>query len=263
MVGSTTIVASRIEGAAQPGKVVVSDATLSLCRGVFVTNPLGNTALKGLDEPVLLHEVERTGGVHTSVAAESTKPMLGRDREIGLLLDRWEEVEDGRGQVVLVSGEAGMGKSRLLHDEARAEGNPDPRGCQARGRARRRRHRRLQPRRAPDGQRALHTIEALPEIVSAVDGRIPVLIDSGFRRGADVFTALALGASAVCIGRPYLWGLAAFGQAGVEGVLRVLRREFETVMRHMGTPNVASITGAFIRPRRAIPESPGSEGSSL
>jgi isopentenyl diphosphate isomerase/L-lactate dehydrogenase-like FMN-dependent dehydrogenase len=94
---------------------------------------------------------------------------------------------------------------------------------------------------------ALSTIEVLPEIVRAVDGRIPVMIDSGFRRGTDVFTALALGASVVCIGRPYLWGLAAFGEAGVAGVLRVLRREFETVMRHMGTPDVPSITKDFVQ----------------
>ncbi len=90
-------------------------------------------------------------------------------------------------------------------------------------------------------------IEVLPEVVSAVDGRIPVLVDSGFRRGTDVFTALALGASAVCIGRPYLWGLAAFGQAGVEGALTIIRREFETVMRHMGTRDVASITADFVQ----------------
>jgi 4-hydroxymandelate oxidase len=92
---------------------------------------------------------------------------------------------------------------------------------------------------------ALSTIEVLPEILRAVDGRIPVMIDSGFRRGTDVFTALALGAATVCIGRPYLWGLAAFGEPGVAGVLRVLRRELETVMRHMGTPDVASITADF------------------
>lgn len=108
---------------------------------------------------------------------------------------------------------------------------------------------------------ALSTIEVLPEILRAVDGRIPVLIDSGFRRGTDVFTALALGASAVCIGRPYLWGLSAFGQSGVEGVLRVLRRELETVMRQMGTPNVASITQDFVQPGRDLLKSHGNEGS--
>jgi isopentenyl diphosphate isomerase/L-lactate dehydrogenase-like FMN-dependent dehydrogenase len=91
------------------------------------------------------------------------------------------------------------------------------------------------------------TIDALLEILEAVKGRLPVLVDSGFRRGTDVFTALALGASAVCIGRPYLWGLAAFGEAGVEGVLRVLSRELETVMRHMGTRDVASITRDFVQ----------------
>jgi 4-hydroxymandelate oxidase len=58
------------------------------------------------------------------------------------------------------------------------------------------------------------TIEALPEVVDAIGGKIPVLVDSGFRRGSDVFKALALGADAVCIGRPYVWGLAAFGQVG-------------------------------------------------
>src|SRR5262249_3374422 len=58
------------------------------------------------------------------------------------------------------------------------------------------------------------TIDALPEIVQAVKGRIPVLVDSGFRRGTDIVKALALGANAVCVGRPYIWGLGAFGQAG-------------------------------------------------
>ncbi len=69
------------------------------------------------------------------------------------------------------------------------------------------------------------TIDALPEIIEAVDGRIPVLVDSGFRRGTDIVKALALGARAVCIGRPYLWGLGAFGQAGVERVLDLYSRK--------------------------------------
>jgi isopentenyl diphosphate isomerase/L-lactate dehydrogenase-like FMN-dependent dehydrogenase len=87
----------------------------------------------------------------------------------------------------------------------------------------------------------LTTIEVLPEVVRAVDGRIAVMIDSGFRRGTDVFKALALGASAVCIGRPYVWGLAAFAQEGVEAVLSLLRRELETIMRQMGTRDLGSI----------------------
>ena len=96
------------------------------------------------------------------------------------------------------------------------------------------------------------TIEALPEIVEAVAGRVPILIDSGFRRGSDVFKALALGASAVCVGRPYLWGLAAFGQEGVEAVLALLRRELEIIMKQMGTPTVESITPAHVRPTACV-----------
>ena len=93
----------------------------------------------------------------------------------------------------------------------------------------------------------LSAIEVLPEIVEEVDGRIPILIDSGFRRGTDFFKALALGADAVCIGRPYLWGLASFGQEGVEAVLDILRSELEIVMKGLGTPNLASITPAYVR----------------
>jgi len=93
----------------------------------------------------------------------------------------------------------------------------------------------------------LASIEALPEVVAAVEGRIPILVDSGFRRGTDVFKAIALGASAVCIGRPYLWGLAAFGQDGVEAVLAILRRELETIMTEMGTPNLGAITPTHVR----------------
>jgi isopentenyl diphosphate isomerase/L-lactate dehydrogenase-like FMN-dependent dehydrogenase len=92
----------------------------------------------------------------------------------------------------------------------------------------------------------LSTIEALPAITQEVSGRIPVLVDSGFRRGTDLFKALALGADAVCVGRPYLWGLAAFGQEGVEAVLEILRSELELLMKGMGTPDLASITPAHV-----------------
>jgi isopentenyl diphosphate isomerase/L-lactate dehydrogenase-like FMN-dependent dehydrogenase len=85
------------------------------------------------------------------------------------------------------------------------------------------------------------TIECLPEVAGAVSGRIPILIDGGFRRGTDIFKALALGADAVGIGRPYLWGLAAFGQPGVEAVLTILRRELEMVMRQAGTTTTGQI----------------------
>jgi isopentenyl diphosphate isomerase/L-lactate dehydrogenase-like FMN-dependent dehydrogenase len=85
------------------------------------------------------------------------------------------------------------------------------------------------------------TIECLPEIVAAVKGRIPVFIDGGIRRGTDVFKALALGATAVGIGRPQGWGLAAFGQPGVEAVSDILNRELRSIMRQAGTPDLAAI----------------------
>jgi 4-hydroxymandelate oxidase len=90
------------------------------------------------------------------------------------------------------------------------------------------------------------TIEALPEVVAEVGGRIPVFVDGGVRRGTDVFKALALGAKAVGIGRPMLWGLGAFGQAGVERVLEILQGELKLVMGNCGTQTVADITRAFV-----------------
>jgi isopentenyl diphosphate isomerase/L-lactate dehydrogenase-like FMN-dependent dehydrogenase len=86
------------------------------------------------------------------------------------------------------------------------------------------------------------TIDALPEVVAAVGGRVPVLVDSGFRRGTDIFKALALGADAVGVGRPYIWGLGAFGQSGVEKVIDILARELRIVMQQMGAVSVAQIS---------------------
>jgi isopentenyl diphosphate isomerase/L-lactate dehydrogenase-like FMN-dependent dehydrogenase len=85
------------------------------------------------------------------------------------------------------------------------------------------------------------SLECLPEVVAGTNGRIPVLMDGGIRRGTDVFKALALGAHAVCIGRPYMWGLAAFGQAGVERVLEILDEEFIRIQQLSGVPNIADI----------------------
>jgi isopentenyl diphosphate isomerase/L-lactate dehydrogenase-like FMN-dependent dehydrogenase len=72
------------------------------------------------------------------------------------------------------------------------------------------------------------------------------MIDSGFRRGSDIFKALALGADAVGIGRPYVWGLAAFGQDGVERVLDILRTELEVTMRSVGAASVADMRHAYV-----------------
>jgi 4-hydroxymandelate oxidase len=73
-----------------------------------------------------------------------------------------------------------------------------------------------------------------------------VLVDSGFRRGTDVFKAVALGAKAICIGRPYLWGLAAFGQPGVERVLEILNRELALMMRHAGVTSLSKLDRSFV-----------------
>jgi isopentenyl diphosphate isomerase/L-lactate dehydrogenase-like FMN-dependent dehydrogenase len=91
------------------------------------------------------------------------------------------------------------------------------------------------------------TIDALPEIVEAVRGRIPILVDSGFRRGTDVAKALAMGAQGVCVGRPYIWGLGAFGQPGVERVLELLRIELAAVMQQVGAPSVKDLKPAMVR----------------
>jgi 4-hydroxymandelate oxidase len=99
--------------------------------------------------------------------------------------------------------------------------------------------------RVEDGVSA--TIDVLPEIVGAVGGRMPILVDSGFRRGSDIVKALALGAQAVCIGRPYLWGLGAFGQPGVERVLGILRAETRTAMQQLGAPSLKDLTPAMVR----------------
>jgi len=96
------------------------------------------------------------------------------------------------------------------------------------------------------------TIECLPEVVAAAGERLTILIDGGFRRGTDVFKALAMGADAVCIGRPYLWGLAAFGQPGVEAVLAILRSELSLVMRQSGTTSLAEIDGSFLAQRMGL-----------
>ena len=90
------------------------------------------------------------------------------------------------------------------------------------------------------------TIESLPEVVEAVAGKVPVLVDGGVRRGTDIFKALALGATAVGFGRPHAWGLGAFGQAGVEAVLEIYRRELRTIMRQAGTISVDKITRDYV-----------------
>ncbi len=90
------------------------------------------------------------------------------------------------------------------------------------------------------------SIDALPEVVEAVNGRVPVLIDSGVRRGADVFKALALGADAVGIGRPYVWGLGAFGEDGVDRVFDLMLSEFRMIMRQTRTTAIDQINPQYV-----------------
>ena len=78
----------------------------------------------------------------------------------------------------------------------------------------------------------------------------PIIVDGGFRRGTDIFKALALGATAVGVGRPYIFGLAAFGQAGVEAALDILDSELRMVMRQAGTPSLGRIASSYVRDRR-------------
>ena len=78
-------------------------------------------------------------------------------------------------------------------------------------------------------------------------GRIPIIVDSGFRRGTDIVKALCIGANAVCIGRPYIWGLGAFGQSGVERVLELLRTETYAMMQQVGAPSIKHLVPAMVR----------------
>ncbi|KAG5579081.1 hypothetical protein H5410_049708 [Solanum commersonii] len=104
------------------------------------------------------------------------------------------------------------------------------------------------------------TIMALEEVVKAVQGRIPVFLDGGVRRGTDVFKALALGASGVFIGRPIIWSLAADGEAGVKKALQMIRDEFELTMALSGCRSLKEITRNHVMtdwetPRASLPVS--------
>jgi tetratricopeptide (TPR) repeat protein len=115
--GETTNLAARLQDQAEPDTVVMSAATLRLVQGIFVTRELGERALKGIAEPVHLIQAVRATGVRSRLdlaAAAGLTPLVSRDQELGLLDDRWAQVKEGWGQAVLISGEAGIGKSRLV-----------------------------------------------------------------------------------------------------------------------------------------------------
>jgi 4-hydroxymandelate oxidase len=97
------------------------------------------------------------------------------------------------------------------------------------------------------------TIDVLSRMVERVAGRVPVIVDGGIRRGTDVLKALALGANAVSIGRPYIYGLAVKGAEGVTGVINILRNELEMAMANTGRPTIPSIDRSVIAGRMDIP----------
>lgn len=90
------------------------------------------------------------------------------------------------------------------------------------------------------------TIDSLVDVTAGVRGRVPVIVDGGIRHGSDIFKALALGATAIGIGRPYIWGLASFGQVGIERVLDILSSELVTNMRQAGTRSIAEINSSYV-----------------
>jgi len=115
--GETPNIAARLQGLAAPDTVVISAETAQLIHGYFVCQPLGAPALKGVPQPLQVYQVLRESGAQSRldvVTGRGLTPLIGRDEEVLLLQRRWEQASAGLGQVVLLSGEAGIGKSRLV-----------------------------------------------------------------------------------------------------------------------------------------------------
>ncbi|MGH8064091.1 MAG: adenylate/guanylate cyclase domain-containing protein [Candidatus Entotheonellia bacterium] len=127
-VGDTTNLAARMLHLAEPGQVLLAEETEKLVRGYFVIRPLGEQAVKGKAQLIQVYEVVRAGGLRTRIDVEAERgltPFVGREKELALLQDRWSEVKAGRGQVVFLMGEPGIGKSRLLWEyQRRISGEP-------------------------------------------------------------------------------------------------------------------------------------------
>jgi class 3 adenylate cyclase/tetratricopeptide (TPR) repeat protein len=127
-VGDTTNLAARMLSLAEPGQILIAEETHKLVHGYFVTRPLGEQTIKGKVQPVGVYEVVRTRGLRTRIDVEAERgltPFVSRERELAILEERWAESQAGRGQVVFLMGEAGIGKSRLLLEfRRRLEGEP-------------------------------------------------------------------------------------------------------------------------------------------
>jgi class 3 adenylate cyclase/predicted ATPase len=115
--GETPNLAARIQGLAQPNTVAISEATSRLVQGYFECQDLGAQTLRGVSQPLKVYRVLRESGVHSRLDVTQPRgltPLVGRESEVTLLLERWEQVKAGQGQVVLLTGDAGIGKSRLV-----------------------------------------------------------------------------------------------------------------------------------------------------
>ena len=115
--GDTPNIASRIQGLAEPDTVLISAATYRLIAGYFTCQALGEQTLKGVGQPMPVYRVLGESGVQSRleiITPGGLTPLVGREQEVGLLLERWQQAREGHGQVVLLSGEAGIGKSRLV-----------------------------------------------------------------------------------------------------------------------------------------------------
>ncbi|HXG22487.1 MAG TPA: adenylate/guanylate cyclase domain-containing protein [Methylomirabilota bacterium] len=125
--GETPNIAARIQGLAEPNTVLISAATQRLVDGQFECQPFGSRVLKGIETPISVYHVQSEQQHLSPLAGKTTlAPLVGREQEVGLLVDRWEQAEEGRGHVVLLSGEPGIGKSRLAYtvrEHIRAEGS--------------------------------------------------------------------------------------------------------------------------------------------
>ncbi len=115
--GLTPNVAARLQAVAAANEVLVSDATLRLVAGIFIAEDRGVPELKGIEEPIRVHRVLQPSGVRERLErAAALTPFVGREQELGTLLDRFEQIQEVHGQAVLISGEAGIGKSRLVYE---------------------------------------------------------------------------------------------------------------------------------------------------
>src|SRR5262249_52342304 len=115
--GETPNIAARIQGLAEPNTLAVSEATYRLVEGYFTCASLGEHTLRGVPQPLKVYRVLEASGVYSRLDVAQPRgltPLVGREQEVGLLLERWAEVKAGHGHVVLLTGDAGIGKSRLV-----------------------------------------------------------------------------------------------------------------------------------------------------